>query len=209
MPTTVGDLSNLFEVSPQTIRKWCDEFADYLSPTATPPSGEVRIFTDEDLQVLVLVSQMRQALSSYEDIKQALSRGERGELPEQDLTEDADPGTALVIRYQAELEIRDRRIDELLEDRERWEERYEEEREARIEAERAAAAAETEVRLLRERENIMGGEEKDQEREARLEAERRAADAEEKLHELRERFHEHQQEQQAAPRRPWWQFWKR
>ncbi len=149
MPTTVGDLSNLLDVSPQTIRKWCDVFAEKLSPTATPPSGEVRIFTDSDIQVLVLVAQMRQALASYEDIKQALEQGERGEIPTIEQGE-ADTGTALVIRYQAEIEVRERRIGELEQDRAGWERRYEEERAARIEAERRAASAETEARLLRE-----------------------------------------------------------
>jgi DNA-binding transcriptional MerR regulator len=96
---TVGDVAGGLGVGAQTVRDWCEEFKEFLSPTATPPKGQVRTFSESDLAVLALVARMRSDMTGYDLIKQALGQGERGELPQ---SEEASASTALVIRQQYE-----------------------------------------------------------------------------------------------------------
>ena len=76
------DLQQLFNKSNETIRVWSHEFAEYLSPTATPGEGRHRLYSAEDLRVLALVNEMRNKGSQTEDIHLALKAGSRMELPE-------------------------------------------------------------------------------------------------------------------------------
>lgn len=79
---TTQQLFNVFQVSHQTIKNWCGEFKDYLSPTATPQKKHRRMFTDEDLKVFDLVKQLKGEGKRYEDIKAALGAGMRGGVPD-------------------------------------------------------------------------------------------------------------------------------
>jgi DNA-binding transcriptional MerR regulator len=79
---TTQQLFNVFQVSHQTIKNWCAEFADYLSPTATPQAKHRRLFTEDDLRVFDLVKQLKGEGKRYEDIKAALGAGMRGGVPE-------------------------------------------------------------------------------------------------------------------------------
>lgn len=81
MAYTTSDAEVIFKVSPQTIRNWAREFARYLSVNANPDEGRTRIFTEEDMQVLDLVAQMKSQGKQYEDIHAALMAGERGNRP--------------------------------------------------------------------------------------------------------------------------------
>lgn len=76
------ELRQFFSVSRQTISAWCIEFAEYLSPTATPPGNTHRQLTDDDLRVLTLVSEMSRAGRPFAEIHLALRSGQRGDLPE-------------------------------------------------------------------------------------------------------------------------------
>lgn len=78
-----ADIKELFDVSHQTVRRWCDEFEQYLSSSATPPAGEMRLFTDDDLRVLALVAQVKNNGGIYEDAHARLRAGERGEIPDE------------------------------------------------------------------------------------------------------------------------------
>lgn len=75
-------LASLFKVNEQTIRRWSDEFSDYLSVLAVPGKGRARQFTDDDLPVLALIASMKSTHAEYRDIHAALENGERGEVPE-------------------------------------------------------------------------------------------------------------------------------
>jgi DNA-binding transcriptional MerR regulator len=55
-PTVLG---NLLNVSGQTIRRWCTEYAACLSPGASPRPGQPRILNDHDRRVMMLVSELR------------------------------------------------------------------------------------------------------------------------------------------------------
>ncbi|MBZ0300997.1 MAG: MerR family transcriptional regulator [Anaerolineae bacterium] len=74
------DIVERFGVSPQTVRTYADEFSHYMSPTANPPTGQQRNFTDEDLEVFSLVVQLKRQGFTYESIHAALASGQRGDL---------------------------------------------------------------------------------------------------------------------------------
>lgn len=79
--TTTHQAAQLFNVNPQTIRRWVDEFGKHLSPSATPQQGRSRILTDADMQVLALIAELKEQGKVYEDIHAALSAGQRGDPP--------------------------------------------------------------------------------------------------------------------------------
>jgi DNA-binding transcriptional MerR regulator len=74
-------LELIHNVSHETVRRWAEEFAEFLSVTANPGKGKHRIFTDEDMQVLSLVAEYKDRNSTYEDIHAALRSGQRGDMP--------------------------------------------------------------------------------------------------------------------------------
>ena len=86
MGYSTGHLANLFGVSRETVRKWAIEFEQYLSPGASPPKGQYRSFTDDDVRALALVSQSKDIGLTYEDVHASLKAGHRAE-PKTDIAE--------------------------------------------------------------------------------------------------------------------------
>lgn len=76
---TTRHLAALFEVHIETIRLWAVEFAEYLSPTARPGSNRPRQFSQDDLGVLTLVSDMKRAGRAFVEIHATLKSGQRAE----------------------------------------------------------------------------------------------------------------------------------
>ncbi len=71
----------VFHVSNETIRNWAEEFSRYLSFMANPGKGRTRSFSEEDMQVLSLISEMKGQGSTFEEIHISLGRGQRGDTP--------------------------------------------------------------------------------------------------------------------------------
>jgi DNA-binding transcriptional MerR regulator len=71
----------MFDISRETVRSWVKEFGDYLSPTATPPKGRQRHFTEDDLAVFALVAELKEKRWKFADIHPLLQSGERGRPP--------------------------------------------------------------------------------------------------------------------------------
>jgi DNA-binding transcriptional MerR regulator len=71
----------LFSVAPETVRNWSEEFSRHLSVTANPGKGRHRNFTEDDMRVLGLISDLKNQGLMYEDIHAALDNGQRGEPP--------------------------------------------------------------------------------------------------------------------------------
>lgn len=79
---TASYVLELFDISRETVRQWAAEFADYLSPGANPGDRLPRLFTDDDMRVLALVSQMKDEGKRYADVHAALRNGQRAEPPD-------------------------------------------------------------------------------------------------------------------------------
>ncbi len=74
----------IYGVSSETIRTWSEEFTEYLGPTANPGRGRSRSFSQNDMEVLSLIAEMKQQNYTYSDIHVALKSGERGNPPDVD-----------------------------------------------------------------------------------------------------------------------------
>lgn len=74
--------SMLFGVSRATINNWAKEFAQYLSDGASPGGNKNRHFAIEDMAVLALVANLKDANQTYPAIHRALQAGERGSIPD-------------------------------------------------------------------------------------------------------------------------------
>ena len=85
-------VAELFSVSPETVRNWANEFAEYFSVVGNPPKGKQRRFTIDDLEIFSLIAEMKGRGANFDEIHLALAAGQRGELPQLPLDED----TALV-----------------------------------------------------------------------------------------------------------------
>jgi DNA-binding transcriptional MerR regulator len=81
MAYSTRHVSDLFGVSRQTVRTWSIEFADFLSPGATPGEGRRRQFNEDDLRVFALIREQKKAGMLFEDIHLALGNGLMGDLP--------------------------------------------------------------------------------------------------------------------------------
>src|SRR5215207_3277821 len=75
-------VQKLFNVSPETVRNWSEEFGQYLSVTATPGGGRHRLFTQDDMEVFALVAELKEKGLTYTDIHAALQNNQRGEIPQ-------------------------------------------------------------------------------------------------------------------------------
>ena len=127
-------------VSSSTIRNWAGDFAEFLSPGANPPAGQPRQFIEEDMQVFSTIAVLRGQLVEPIDIRAALQDGRRMEpvAPPPDdapAAEDVTPASAVTL-YKGLLDEWRTRADDLAE--------------RLIASETARAAAETELRILRE-----------------------------------------------------------
>ena len=52
-------LADLTGVTKSTVRRWCEVYREFLSPTATPPKDATRVFTNTDIRVLYYVATLR------------------------------------------------------------------------------------------------------------------------------------------------------
>jgi len=85
MDYTTQHIQSLFGISHQTVKNWCKEFGDVLSPTARPESNKQRIFTDSDVMVFAKAHEMLKQGKNYADVRAALAAGQRGQLPDTSL----------------------------------------------------------------------------------------------------------------------------
>lgn len=73
--------ATVFHVSNETIRNWAEEFSRYLSFLANPGKGRTRTFSDDDMQVLSLIAEMKSKGANFDEIHIALGQGQRGDSP--------------------------------------------------------------------------------------------------------------------------------
>lgn len=63
------------DVSPATLRRWSDEFADYLSQGADSAQGRShRRYSEQDIATLILVKELMNNGMTYEQVRQQLAQ---------------------------------------------------------------------------------------------------------------------------------------
>jgi DNA-binding transcriptional MerR regulator len=75
---STAQVARRFGVADQTVKNWAAEFAQYLSPTATPEPGKRRAFTVEDVAILAVVHEMVGRGRDTDAAHTALRAGQRG-----------------------------------------------------------------------------------------------------------------------------------
>jgi len=97
---TAIETANLFGVSREAIRKYCIEFARYLSPVATPQAGRQRMFSENDLRVISTIVILKAEGKLFADIHAALGAGQLYDAPETPTTITTPNNQALVLTNQ-------------------------------------------------------------------------------------------------------------
>jgi DNA-binding transcriptional MerR regulator len=78
-----NELAHRIGISPSLLRKWTDQYREFLSETAAPDPGQEREFTIEDCFVMATVSVLRDDAMPHAAIKEEIAGGTRIEmLPE-------------------------------------------------------------------------------------------------------------------------------
>lgn len=72
MKTT--QLGRWLNVSASTIRKWTDDFGEYLSPKANARAGGVRVYDETDRRMMAVIADMRNENAPMDDIHAALQQ---------------------------------------------------------------------------------------------------------------------------------------
>lgn len=97
---TVSDVAGRLGISAGTVRNYTSQFADHLSPEATPPPGQPRRFTDEDLRVMATAKSLLAEGLTYDQVRERLAEGvhlvEEVEVPPTPEPEPERTETALV-----------------------------------------------------------------------------------------------------------------
>lgn len=94
----------LFSVSHETVKNWTREFADFLSVGATPPAGQRRAFTEDDLRVFAVISEQKKRGLTYADIHASLKAGQRGDVPQPTALDRLPPVVQdMIVRLRDEL----------------------------------------------------------------------------------------------------------
>lgn len=72
---TPQDVTKALDISPATLRRWADEFSDYLSPKAASGHGRShRRYSDEDLDTLRVVKELMNSGLTYDQARQQLAQ---------------------------------------------------------------------------------------------------------------------------------------
>lgn len=72
---TPTNVAKRLDVSVSTVRRLTGEYADWLSPTASPRPGGTRIYTEQDVEVLAVIVAMRQDGAPEDEIIRAIESG--------------------------------------------------------------------------------------------------------------------------------------
>lgn len=72
---TPAQVARTAHVTPQSIRNWSREYAELLSPQASGATGQ-RLYTDEDVQILCLIADLRKSGVPRDQVAERIRNGE-------------------------------------------------------------------------------------------------------------------------------------
>lgn len=68
----MSSVARLVGTSPDSLRRWCEEYAAFLSPSAVPPKGTERDFNTHDICILNYIGAQRKAHALHDEIREQL-----------------------------------------------------------------------------------------------------------------------------------------
>ena len=144
---TLGDIAKALNLSRSSIRNFTLEFADELSEKATVRNA-TRRYNKVDFALLWFVKQCRDESLSYEEIQKKIQKGEhRGiELPIELTQPPPNTSSQTVDELKGRISVLESQLTY-------FKQELASERQARLEAEKRAAAAEAQLNLLQRNEN--------------------------------------------------------
>jgi DNA-binding transcriptional MerR regulator len=133
-----SEAARRLNVSPATIRRWSTAFAVCLSESAAGGDNRSRAYTAQDLRILAHVQRLTAAGRKLEDVALELAHLQEADwraLPEATSPDDIggayeSAGNAAIVALRHEVELRQRRVDELKQDLELMRSDYQDERAA-------------------------------------------------------------------------------
>lgn len=178
---TPKQLADRLGLSGTTIRNYSRLWSDYLSPAANPEAGQARLYTEDDIAVIMTIAALRDNQATTDQIRAALDAGQRFEPvrpPEADqpTADHAGPDPQAAAAQQA-----------------------------RAAVEAAAATAEKQIAIYRDRVTAVEAR-ADQLTDRLIEAEKRAAAAEKELEVLRELYEAATSPAPGSTRPTFWQW---
>jgi DNA-binding transcriptional MerR regulator len=102
---TSTQLATLLDTSEDTIRRWSAHFAMYFSPSANPPKGEDRAYTERDVRIMAYISALRNMGNSLKTIAERLETTDLDTLPEVPGWERPEPAMIPAEQAGAVLEV--------------------------------------------------------------------------------------------------------
>jgi len=72
-PCNVGELAEMFDVTPNTVRNWAKRYAEFLSAGANPGVGHQRTFSTRDVNVFSFVSSYLADGLNHDEIRGAIA----------------------------------------------------------------------------------------------------------------------------------------
>jgi DNA-binding transcriptional MerR regulator len=135
---TVSQVAKQVGAAPNTIRGYCRDFGQFLSEGATPKAGQERKFTEDDIPVLVSIKTLKAQRTEKDAIIASLLQGERYEPAEvsEEPKEEPESAEKPATKELAPKDLLDRFVMPLLDS---IQTQLDDEREARVRAEREAA----------------------------------------------------------------------
>lgn len=177
---TPKQLADRLGLSGTTIRNYSRLWSDYLSPSANPEAGQARLYTEDDIAVIMTIAALRDNQATTDQIRAALDAGQRL-APVRPLEDDRARLDAADHDQQATAD------------------------QARAAVEAAAATAEKQIAIYRDRVTAVEAR-ADQLTDRLIEAEKRAAAAEKELEVLRELYEAATSPAPGSTRPTFWQW---
>lgn len=162
---TTGEAAELAGIGASTARDYLKAHPEFFSEEATPDKGGRRLFVWSDIETLATIYRLRRAGKDPEEITAELASGERdpvqrpggggpgpAAVDEEDVT---GPGSELAIRLSAAAAQWQSTAETLAEERNYLREELNKEREARITAEKEAAAAKAALEMTTNKKSFL------------------------------------------------------
>jgi len=110
---TTGQLADMLKIHPETVRRYTSRFSSFMSPNAQPGGKRTRLYNEDDLKVIALISDMKAHRKTFEDIQVALEAGQSDSIQ---IPEDLPEQNLISIEQQERIIARMQELEEALEE---------------------------------------------------------------------------------------------
>ena len=140
MAYSTSQAARLAKISATTVRVYTADYGDFFSQSSRPPKGYKRAYTDQDIALLLTIRRLKSEQKTEQAIIATLREGERDNfVPPESSQEDAPSQSAIVMQLTATVAKFEGELTAVKRENDRLIQQLQDERQARIEAEKQAA----------------------------------------------------------------------